>query len=267
MSRAPADADVDYDPRVYADLFAVEDRHFWFRARNRAIVTVFDSIREHLAPGYRVLEVGCGTGNVLRALHAAAIGGNVVGMDVHLEGLRYARRRAGFLKLVGGDLWHPPFSVGFDVVGVFDVLEHIDDDVAALRALGRVLRAGGTLFLTVPADPKLWSYFDLASHHKRRYVEDELRSKLVEAGFSVEYLTPYMSVLRPFMSLGRRAAVLRHADPHTAEAAWEVAAADLRVRPVTGTMFELLLRYELGFLRRYRRVPSGTSLLAVARSA
>jgi SAM-dependent methyltransferase len=265
VTRGSVEAEVTYDPRVYPDLLAVEDRHFWFRARNRAIATVFEPIRASLAPGYRVLEVGCGTGNVLRILHAAAAGGTVVGMDIHLDGLRHARRRAGFLQLVEGDLWHPPFGVGFEVVGLFDVLEHFDDDMAALKALSRVLRDGGTLVLTVPADPNLWSYFDVASHHRRRYREDELRSKLTDSGYSVEYLTPYMSVLWPFVWLGRRAATLRRPKPRTAEAAWDVAAADLRVRPVVGSMLELLLGYELGFLRRHRRLPSGTSLLAVAR--
>src|SRR5580704_14188447 len=149
-----------YDPNLYESLVAVEDRHFWFRARNRAITAVFESLRDDLKPGYRVLEVGCGTGNVLRDLQTSAVGGNVIGMDLHMEGLRYARHRLDPAMLVQADADFPPFSVRFDVVGLFDVIEHLDDDVGVLRQLRQLVKPGGALMLTVPADPNLWSYFD-----------------------------------------------------------------------------------------------------------
>ena len=260
-------ADEDYDPSVYPSLVAVEDRHFWFRARRRAIMAAFEGIRSGLAPGYRVLEVGCGTGNVLEALEESATDGTVIGMDIHQEGMRWAQRRVRRTFLVQGDAAHPPFSVRFEVVGLFDVLEHLDDDVRALRGLRRLLTDRGVLLLTVPADPNLWSYFDVGSHHKRRYLESDLRSKLVEAGYVVEYLTPYMSVLQPVMWLGRRFTTWRSARPHSATEAWSVAEADLRVRPVSGAVLDFLLGQELHMLRRRRRLPIGASLLCVARPA
>ncbi len=257
----------DYDPSVYASLVAVEDRHFWFRARRRAIVAAFESVRDRLAPGYRVLEVGCGTGNVLDALEESAQKGTVIGMDIHREGMLWAQRRVDRAFLVQGDAAHPPFSVRFEVVGLFDVLEHLDDDVGALRGLRQLLTERGVLLLTVPADPNLWSYFDVGSHHKRRYYESDLRAKLVESGYVVEYLTPYMSVLQPVMWLGRRFAAWRAARPQSAAEAWSVAEADLRVRPVSGAVLDFLLEQELRVLRRRRRLPIGASLLCVARRA
>ena len=256
-----------YDPNLYENLVAVEDRHFWFRARNRAITTVFESVRDGLEPGYCVLEVGCGTGTVLRDLQKAAVGGTVIGMDLHMEGMRYAQRRVNPALLVCADAGHPPFSVRFDVVGLFDVLEHLDDDVAVLRQLRELLSPGGALMMTVPADPNLWSYFDVAAHHRRRYERAELNGKLVAAGYTVEYLTPYMSVLNPVLWAGRRLAAMRRPRPSDATSAWKIAEADLRVRPVSGAALGFLLGQELRWLRRRRRLPTGASLLAVARAA
>jgi SAM-dependent methyltransferase len=258
-------ADSSYDPAAYRSLVAVEDRHFWFLARNRAISAVFETVRSGLVPGYHVLEVGCGTGNVLRALQKSATGGTVIGMDLHQEGLRYARSRLSPALLVRADVAHPPFSIRFDMVGLFDVLEHLDDDVDALRSLRDVLTDGGILLLTVPADPRLWSYFDVGSHHRRRYAQEDLRDKLVKAGYTVEYLTPYMSVLHPVLWMGRRLITLRKPKSQHAAAAWTLAEADLRVRPISGAVLGFLLEQEIRLLRRRRQLPIGASLLAVAR--
>ena len=267
---APAEQSAEaatYDPGLYESLVEVEDRHFWFRARNRAITAVFESLSADLRPGYRVLEVGCGTGYVLRDLQKSAAGGSVIGMDLHLEGMRYAQRRVNPALLVRADAGHPPFSVRFDVVGVFDVLEHLDDDVAVLRQLRELLSPGGALMLTVPAHRSLWSYFDVGAHHRRRYERAELRDKLVAAGYTVEYLTPYMTVLQPVLWAGRRLAATRGRRPADAASAWTLAGADLRVRPVSGAVLGFLLRQELPSLRRRRPLPMGASLLAVARVA
>jgi SAM-dependent methyltransferase len=258
-------ASSSYDPAVYRSLVAVEDRHFWFRARNRAISAVFETVRTGQAPGYRVLEVGCGTGNVLRVLQKSATGGTVIGVDLHQEGLRYAKGRLNPPLLVQADVAHPPFSVKFEIVGLFDVLEHLDDDVAALRGLRDLLTDGGILLLTVPADPRLWSYFDVGSHHRRRYEERDLRDKLIESGYAVEYLTPYMGVLHPVLWTARRLATLLKPGSQPAAAAWSMAEADLRVRPVSGAVLGFLLEQEVRQLRRRRRLPIGASLLAVAR--
>ena len=157
-----------YDPTFYETLYAAEDRHFWFRSRNRVIAALAAQAVAGLRLGYRVLELGCGDGNVIRFLQESCPDGLVVGMDLFGEGLQYAQRRGARL-LVQADVAMAPFAEGFNVIGMFDVLEHIADDHVVLRQVFDLLSDGGTLLLTVPANQELWSYFDEASHHCRRY--------------------------------------------------------------------------------------------------
>ena len=254
-----------YDPEFFGHLFAVEDRHFWFRARNHAIATVVTQIEARLTSGYRVLEVGCGTGNVLRVLEQHCTRGVVVGMDLFAEGLRYARRRTSCM-LVQGDVHAPPFAARFDLIGLFDLLEHLSEDAPVLRTVHDMLAPEGTLLLTVPAHPSLWSYFDSASRHRRRYAPAELERKLSGAGYRVEYLTQYMATIYPWVWLRRVFAAL--ADRRAAgdvDRAAELASKELRIRPVFNELLAWLLSYEARLLARRRRLPIGTSLIAVAR--
>src|SRR5690349_10563409 len=89
----PAADHSSYEPAYFAQLFAIEDRHFWFRARNRVLGRLVAGLTRGLPPGYRVLEVGCGTGTVLHTLEQACPAGTVIGMDLFAEGLAFARRR------------------------------------------------------------------------------------------------------------------------------------------------------------------------------
>jgi SAM-dependent methyltransferase len=256
-----------YDPDHFAALFAVEDRHFWFGARNLALHTVIDDIAPQLTAGYRVLEIGCGTGNTLRMLkHACSTASMIVGIDLFDEGLVYARRRTG-LPLIRARIEQAPFAVSFELVGMFDVLEHIEDDLASLREVRALTATGGYLLLTVPAHMTLWSRFDEESHHCRRYEPDELGERLTTAGFSVEYLTPFMATLYPLARVsrwftGRANAVRRRLGIEPRSAVMN----DLSVRPVINDVIAFLLRHEAPMLRRRRLLPMGTSLLAVARA-
>jgi SAM-dependent methyltransferase len=253
-----------YDPAYFGPLFAVEDRHFWFRARNRIISTLVKQLTAPLSPDCRVLEIGCGTGNVLQFLEQACPGAMVIGMDLFAEGLQYARRRVS-CALVQGDIYKPPFGIQFDLIGLFDVLEHLPDDIQMLQALYNMIRPGGTLLLTVPAYQSLWSYFDQASHHCRRYHPVDLREKLGRVGFRVEYLTPYMASIFPLVWLGRRlASIANRRDADTSSHVQQLAMRELRVTPVVNELLTWLLFRECTLIARRCRLPVGTSLLAVA---
>src|SRR6266404_4217735 len=137
-----------YDPDFFSELARIESEHFWFRTRNQVIATLVEQTTRNWADGYRVLEVGCGTGNVLQALERACPRGIVVGMDLFAEGLAFARKRTS-CPLVRGDLERPGFGVQFDLIGAFDVVEHLPDDVQVLCSIHSMLKPGGMLLLTV----------------------------------------------------------------------------------------------------------------------
>lgn len=255
----------DYDPAWYPALFEIEDRHFWFTARNRVLAALMASVAETLEPGHRILEVGCGTGNVLRVLKKAFPQGIIVGMDVFFEGLHYARRRVS-CPLVQGDMRMPPFATQFEVVGLFDTLEHLEDDLGALRDIYKLLLGGGVLLLSVPAHPQLWSYFDVASRHRRRYELKELKEKLVNAGFAVEFMTQYMASIYPLMWLQRKVAgLLRRSQSFDFRRSHELACEEFQIIPVINKLLALLLTQEARVIAHRCSLPIGTSILALAR--
>jgi SAM-dependent methyltransferase len=249
-----------YDPSFFEQLAKVEDRHFWFQARNRLIFGITRKLTPGLNPGYRVLEVGCGTGNILRALRQACPDGNVVGLELWLEGLRFAQQRSTAL-LVQGDVRHSPFGRPFELIGMFDVLEHIPEEVETLVALREALAPGGRLMLTVPAHQYLWSYFDQAAQHCRRYSPRQIRDRLTEAGFQVEFLSEFMTCIFPIVWLFRKIGNRRRGSGD----ARTLALKEFRVLPVINGLLTAILKLETLWLSRGYRLPIGTSLIVVAR--
>ena len=247
-----------YDAAHFEHLFAVEHRHAWFRARNELIGELAAGFTDRFVDGFLVLEVGCGTGAVLQVLEQSCARGHVVGMDVHHAGLRFARQRTAS-PLVVGDATTPPFGRTFALVGLYDVIEHLPDDRGVLEQMHELLVPGGGLMLTVPADPALWSYFDVASQHVRRYELEELHEKLSTAGFTVEYATYFMTALRPLLWAYRR---LLSAVPSS-----QSVERDLRTVPVVNELLYWILTRERSAIRARRELQTGTSILAIARQA
>ncbi len=251
-----------YDPRFFADIAAVEDRHFWFHARAQLIAAAVGSLTRNLPLGYRVIEVGCGTGGVLRELRQACRDGEVCGFDLYPEAVELARKKSG-CRVICGDIMEPPGELGqFDIVCLFDVLEHLRDESQTLTAVGRLLKTGGKLVLTVPAHTSLWSYFDIAACHCRRYESEQLTHVLKENGFEVEYVTEFMTILFPIIWFSRRfaGATFRAGRAKAAD----MAASELRVLPGLNQLLKWGLAWEPSMIRRRVRLPCGTSLLAIA---
>jgi SAM-dependent methyltransferase len=260
MSDAPsAKSHMPYQAGHFEPLFEVEDRHFWFRSRRRCIAAATRLIPEGSV--HDIIEHGCGTGFILAELKRLFPNAQVTGADLFAEGLAFARRRfAG--TLVQADLFSCDFRSAFDLIGLFDVLEHLDDDLAALRALREQLRPGGRLLLTVPAHQMLWSDYDVASGHCRRYSRPQLEARLSAAGFRVEYCTAFMFVLLPLLLARRRLHLGAARD--TATSAQDRITRELRINPLLNRVLESLLRPEPWWIARRRRLPGGASLLALA---
>ncbi|HWZ83194.1 MAG TPA: methyltransferase domain-containing protein [Terriglobales bacterium] len=251
-----------YDPAFFEQLSRIEDRHFWFRSRNRLILELVRHFSSSSELCNLVLEVGCGTGNVLRVLEKACPNSMVVGLELWFEGLKHARNRSG-AALVQADIRNLPFRKQFDLVGMFDVLEHIPEDEATLRLAHGALRPGGQLLLTVPAHPSLWSYFDEAAHHCRRYSQEDLRSKLESAGFEVRFLTEFMASILPIVWTYRKLNTLRRKPGSTQQ----LASDEFRLVPVVNGILTGMLYLEAQWVSRGHTLPAGTSLVVVARKA
>jgi SAM-dependent methyltransferase len=250
---APALAFVnDGMPDTHAALDKIQQDHFWFAARNRLIVGL---VRRFAGNAVRVLEIGCGTGFVLRALCDALPAANVSGAETYLSGLVHASRRlegkADFLQM---DARAMPFEAEFDLIGAFDVLEHIDDDRQAMSEIYRVLQPGGTVLLTVPQHQWLWSAADEFSMHKRRYRSGELAQKMRGAGLRVLMTNSFVVTLLPAMILSRRSN-LQIYDPTR----------ELCIPPWLNALFKRCLDLECMAIRHDMRFPIGGTQIAVGR--
>lgn len=250
-----ADQAEGFDPALFAELAALEARNFWFRARNRLIVWAL----QRYATGFgSLLEVGCGTGYVLQGIATAFPRSRLVASEADTEGLRFAAQRVPGAEFLQMDARRMPYEQEFDVVGAFDVIEHINEDEAVLAQMRRALRPGGSLLLTVPQHPFLWSEYDVRAHHVRRYTAAELRQKLERAGFAVVKMTSFVSVLLPLMMISRLTR-------RTAAAAYDPLA-ELRIGRAANCLLERALDAERLLIRAGLPLPCGGSLLAVART-
>jgi len=186
---------------LYRQTNALEDHHWWFAAR-RQIVS--HAIRRMAKPpaGARILDAGCGTGGNLAMLGQF---GRVTGVEPDETALAFARGRGTSADLVKGMLPDAlPFDdATFDLAVLLDVLEHIDDDGAALRRVAAVLKLGGCLLLTVPAFPFLWSGHDELHAHRRRYRRHELAGKIASAGLNVRCVSCFNTWLFPAIAAAR----------------------------------------------------------------
>ncbi|MGB8276231.1 MAG: class I SAM-dependent methyltransferase [Alphaproteobacteria bacterium] len=260
----------DYPADAFAQLAALQDRNFWFRSRNRIIVRM---LRKYLrAPGPtagrpKVLEIGCGTGCVLRAL-AAENRYELTGAEMHIGGLTLAKGRLAGIELVQLDARDLPYVNEFDAIGAFDVLEHIDDDAGVIRSVRRALVPDGLFFVTVPQHPWLWSRADDHARHKRRYSRAELIGTLEREGFAMEFCSSFVFVLLPLMSLSRLRRRSRPGMGATGNVSGRSDAYDELALPgpVNATL-ETAMRLDEFLIARGVSLPAGGSLLAVARKA
>jgi SAM-dependent methyltransferase len=196
-----ADTISGFDPKAFDELAVLEAGHFWFVARNQLIVGLAN---KYFPQARRFLEVGCGTGFVLRAVAGSRAWERVAGSELHPAGLAYARKRLPpEVELVQMDARDIPAAGVFDVTGAFDVIEHIADDEAVLRALRAATPVGGGTIIAVPQHPWLWSKSDEVAYHERRYSRGELENKLRRAGFEIVFSSSFTAWLLPVMVASR----------------------------------------------------------------
>jgi SAM-dependent methyltransferase len=189
------------DPKAYLEMAEIEDQHWWFVGR-RAVLRVL--VRGFgLSPEARVLEVGSGTGGNLQMLTEF---GKVKAIEMDPTAREISIRKTnGHVEVRHG---HCPEDIGFpddhfNLICMFDVLEHVDEDVQTLSALRPLLTSDGRLLVTVPAFSWLWSNHDDFLHHKRRYSAKHLERTAAAAGLKLERLSYFNTLLFPIGVLAR----------------------------------------------------------------
>lgn len=240
-----------FRPEFFADLYSLEAGNFWFRNRNALIIS---SIKTYFRKAESFLEIGCGTGYVLSGISKDISGLHLSGSEICEDGLSYAKKRLPDLDLFQMDARCIPFSERFDVVGAFDVIEHIEEDTLVLQQMYKACKRG--IILTVPQHKWLWSHLDDYSCHKRRYARRELAAKLEEAGFEIVYATSFVTVLLPLMLLSRR---------RTKKSDGFDATKELKLPLALNMLLEAMLALERCLLCWQLSLPIGGSLLVVAK--
>jgi len=244
----------DYDPKHFRTLMTLEDNSFWFQARNRIILW---SLSRYFSDARSLLEIGVGTGFVMRELRRALPEASLWASDIYIQGLQFAAERlAHSVDLLQVDARQIPFRSEFDVVCLFDVLEHIQDDEAVLKEVSLALKQRGGLLLTVPQHMFLWGPFDEAGFHKRRYGIHELERKVRTAGFDVLFKTSFVSFLLPVLYVSRLRSRWKGQYNLTDEQ---------DIHPALDWAFRRLLSSELRLIQAGIRFPAGGSQLLVAR--
>lgn len=240
----------EMEREAFALMAQAESDHWWFRGRRDFIAATLQRLA--LPPDAVLLDAGCGSGGNLALLAGF---GRVYGFEYDHEAMERARA-LGIGHVEHGSL---PDGVSltdvpaFDVIGLFDVLEHLPQPVESLRALASRLKPDGVMVLTVPALPVLWGPHDVQHQHVRRYTKRVFRDQMAAAGLRVQYLSGLNLLLLPLAMVQRMRE--RLFGYHTS---------DLMPSPALNRLLYRLWRWELAWIPR-RALPTGLSLLAVVR--
>lgn len=233
----------------YKEMDIVEKNHFWFVAKRKFLQIIFK--KYFPSKTLRVLDVGCGTGAVLEWVKNMGHIGE--GVDNSLMALEYCREKGLKVELGTAESMNYQNET-FDVVLALDVLEHLDDDKGAVLEIHRILKKGGCLIATVPAHKQLWSYHDVALHHKRRYTQAEF-SDLLKEQFQIKLITWIHScILIPTWFVRKIGNVFKN----------NAGGSDVKsIHPVINCLGGICYLPEFKIFKIFGKLPVGVSLLAV----
>ena len=235
---------------------------FWVRSRNRLFKSI---IYAHTPPTgkAKLLEIGCATGEFIQQI-VENQNLEITGSEIYLKGLLYAKKNLPNVDFIQFDVTQGIVGEEFDLIAAFDVIEHIENDVAAISNINEMLRKGGSLIITVPQHMFLWSNLDEILKHKRRYSRRELVAKLQENGFDISYATSFLFVLFPVMLFSR--IFDRRLDQSQSDALNSVALKKRVVFPkLLNWILDQLMRIDEALIRLGISLPFGGTLVVVAR--
>ena len=190
------------DGEAYKEMIKLQEKHWWFVAR-REVIKSFIKLQMNESSTSKVLEIGCGVGGNVDLLSQS---GDYLGIDMHKPAIDYCSEKFpqfNFQCTRVEDIPQEFSSNKFDSIYILDVLEHIDDQRAILKSTQNYLTQNGKILLTVPAFEFLWSPHDDFVHHVRRYTKSGLKKTLEEAGYKVERISYFNSILFPLALIQR----------------------------------------------------------------
>lgn len=247
----------DYPSSGFDVTFEVESKSFWVRSRARIICKYLEKLLKNSKSKF--LEIGCGTGYNLSEL-SKNNNFNLTGSEVYLNGLKYAKSKLPQLNFIQLDATHIPFHDEFDIIGSFDVLEHIEEDQKAISGIYQALNKTGYFILTVPQYMFLWSRLDEMVNHKRRYSRIEIRSKLEKSGFKIVFLSSFVFVLFPLMLIQR----LINNKKNTTKTFHEEFTEQVYFPPWINWIFDKIMKIDEFLILKGLSLPFGGSLFVVA---
>jgi len=190
---------------IYDRMAELDELHWWYRARREVLAALIERTMD-LPRKANILEVGCGTGHNIKMLERF---GKVDGIEIDPEARAFAEKRLG-RSIASAPLPEMPGVQRnhYDLVAALDVVEHIEDDKAAVAALASCLKPGGKILVTVPAHQWMWSAHDELNHHKRRYSKAGLKALIQGSGLCLDSIGYFNSLLFPLAVGARLAAKL-----------------------------------------------------------
>ena len=183
------------DKENYKSEISLMNNHWWYVSRKQILKNILDQYIE-IGKELNILEIGCGSGGNLKFLSKY---GNLNALELDDNARAHATSK-NICKVDYGRLpLDIPFDKRFDIICIFDVLEHIEEDILSLKTIYEYLNKGGKIILTVPAYMFLWSKHDVFSHHKRRYNMNQINKMLKSTGFNVKYSSYFNFLLFPMI--------------------------------------------------------------------
>jgi len=170
------------NPNEFSNLAQVETSH-WFYVGKREIVRHWIRRVHPLGLNDLLVDCGAGTGAFAAEMTTAC---RVIALDDHEESLVLARQKLGPAQVMKGTCVNIPLPENsVDVLTALDVIEHVEQDRQALAEFSRVVKPGGLVVVTVPALMMLWSDWDVALHHFRRYTKRSLLAIIPRDSFEI----------------------------------------------------------------------------------
>ena len=188
------------DSKLYQEMQSVESQHWWFRARREILISL---ILQYLPQG-KILDVGCGTGFILEYLESKYSSQyEAWGIDISAIAIQFCQDK-GLTKVAQGVLEGNTLPLNnFDLIMFLDIIEHLDDDLAALNQAKHYLKSQGQILITVPAYQFLWSAHDEIHNHKRRYTKSQIVELLKQAGYEITFISYFNTFLFPLIAIAR----------------------------------------------------------------